>query len=81
MIIKIIKIIMRRMLIGTVMLSKNTGAVRSPVQILKVERATVLTEVIITVMVMVIIMIIILIIIMIILMIMVILISMMILTR
>ena len=74
-IIKIIKIIMRRMLIGTVMLSKNTGAVRSPVQILKVERATVLTEVIITVMI------IIMIIVMIILMIMVILISMMILTR
>ena len=75
MIIKIIKITMRRMLIGTVMLSKNTGAVRSPVQILKVERATVLTEVIITVMI------IIMIIVMIILMIMVILISMMILTR
>jgi len=36
-----------RMLIGTVMLSKNTGnsTVRSPVQLLKVERATVLTEV------------------------------------
>merc|ERR1719234_1925653 len=38
-----------RMLIGTVMLSKNTGVgsstVRSPVQLLKVERATVLTEV------------------------------------
>merc|ERR550532_1474899 len=36
-----------RMLIGTVMLSKNTGnsTMRSPVQLLKVERATVLTEV------------------------------------
>ena len=38
-----------RMLIGTVMLSKNTGnsTMRSPVQLLKVERATVLTEVVI----------------------------------
>ena len=34
-----------RMLIGTVMLSKNTTTVRSPAQMLKVERATVLTEV------------------------------------
>ena len=33
------------MLIGTVMLSKNTTTVRSPAQMLKVERATVLTEV------------------------------------
>ena len=34
-----------RLLIGTVMLSKNTTTVRSPAQMLKVERATVLTEV------------------------------------
>ena len=34
-----------RLLIGTVMLSKNTTTVRSPAQLLKVERATVLTEV------------------------------------
>ena len=34
-----------RLLIRTVMLSKNTTTVRSPAQMLKVERATVLTEV------------------------------------
>ena len=54
------------MLIGTVMLSKNTGCgsstLRSPVQLLKVERATVLTEVSLIIIIMVIIIIIVIVI-------------------